>query len=77
MSELTPWDEAAYRSVTGAQMNSLEGQWGSVPGHDLAGRIVEIYRDGTYLLETRDPEGIEEHLITDSDPRLFEVDSPW
>lgn len=75
-TKLAPWTPEAYAAITGARYGSLEGQYGSVPtgtyrGH--TGRIVEIYPSGHYLLALAVDEEV---LVTDSDPRLFEVDLP-
>jgi hypothetical protein len=73
---LPPWDEAAYQAITGVKYGSLEGQYGSIPTgifSQLRGTIIEIYPNGTYLFAVAHDDEI---LVTDSDPRLFEVDLP-
>jgi len=80
-TKLTPWTAEAYAAVTGAHYGTLEGQYGSIPTGlftGLTGRIIEIYPNGTYLFDVQ-LDSADEHdeiLVTDSDPRLFEVDMP-
>lgn len=75
-TQLPPWTPEVYKTIIGAQYGSLEGQYGSIPTGiftELTGRIIEIYPNGSYLFAVTNDDEI---LVTDSDPRLFEVDMP-
>lgn len=74
-SENMNFTENEYRACTSG-MNNLLCQWVTVPGRGVTGFVTDISRDGKITIETRDSEGIDEHVFTDVHPHQLEVDMP-